>query len=650
MTDFARESRLAEEACEFERAAETALLAYAEEVRSNVEKNGAGTSLASLARVFRLFSLAGARVRIEAAIATISLAAEEWKALAERLSTERPPFASALLFERAGDRKRASELFEAAHEPVRAARLCQDDAVRAARLLESHLEDRPSDADARLLLAQLLMTHGKWQAAVRALQLLPEADGSNTEVDATTRGIAEKKRTLLAHAYAALDLKGARAELLSNNASPTAPDGIDASLDASAAKDDRGTLLFERYEVVREVASTATARVLEAVDRKTNARVAVKIFAPNDSPTGRDAVLRFRREIELLRTLRHPHIVRALDAYDVGPTLVMPWMTGGTLGDLLERERMAPRRAFEIAKIVLDALGTTHRRGILHRDIKPANVLFDEIGAPTLADFGAAHFGDLSQTATAGLIGTLAYMSPEQRRGEPATIASDLYGVGALLFEMLTLERYDEGTKTRPSEVHRGLDERHDRAVLSLLDASREQRPENAEAATQLLSELSWPNVVDLSPRKKPEIEPIPTSQELRVVTRGGVQIDRFTEIPVQGIPLTDDALVRLKAYAQVDAPELQAVLRVDRERATIWVEAVDASRRAESLSSEALARLRRIVQQVHREGAAHGSLEESVVLASDGNAFRLLLPTRFAGTIEQDLAFFVNVRLPSES
>ena len=103
---------------------------------------------------------------------------------------------------------------------------------------------------------------------------------------------------------------------------------------------------------------------------------------------------------------------------------------------------------------MLAALGEAHRLGIIHRDIKPANVLFDEAGVTRLGDFGVAHLSDLSATATAGVIGTLGYMSPEQREGRPATVKSDLFGVGAILWEMLTGERPEA---TPPPDVSSGL-------------------------------------------------------------------------------------------------------------------------------------------------------------------------------------------------
>jgi Protein kinase domain len=150
------------------------------------------------------------------------------------------------------------------------------------------------------------------------------------------------------------------------------------------------------------------------------------------------ARLRVRREAEVLGVLHHPHIVPLLDVVDDGDdiVLVMPYLSGGTLGQLVAaRGPMPPPYVGQLADALLDALATAHRAGIVHRDIKPANVLFDESGRAYLTDFGVA----LMRGATSGLtaaevvIGTPEYMAPEQARGERATPASDVFSMGATL-------------------------------------------------------------------------------------------------------------------------------------------------------------------------------------------------------------------------
>src|SRR6185436_12174263 len=192
----------------------------------------------------------------------------------------------------------------------------------------------------------------------------------------------------------------------------------------------------------RDVATTQHARVIEAFDRINGDLVAVKLLAGIHEGTGRDALLRFEREARALAQLRHPNVVPLRAYHPEGPAIVLAWMSGGSLADRIQEAALAfaPARAIEIACAVLSALGEAHRLGILHRDVKPSNVLFDDVGATRLSDFGAAHLGDLSSTATAGAIGTFAYMSPEQRLGRPASLTSDLYSAGVLLAELLTGE------------------------------------------------------------------------------------------------------------------------------------------------------------------------------------------------------------------
>ena len=286
--------------------------------------------------------------------------------------------------------------------------------------------------------------------------------------------------------------------------------------------------LFGRYEIVREVASSPSARVLECIDGVRSERVAVKIFAGYDSRGGgRDALARFEREVRVLGTLDHPNIVPLRDYVPEGPALVLAWMGRGTLEQMIAAEPLAPARAVEIAQAVLSALGEAHRLGVIHRDIKPANVLFDDAGVTRLGDFGVAHLSDLSATATAGVIGTLGYMSPEQREGRPASVRSDLYGVGAMLWEMLTGERPDAASsgatlRTRPSGVHRDLDTRHDTLVLSFLAADPAGRPEDAFAARRALGALKWPSTIErvAVPRVERQKSEHPTALRLALAGR----------------------------------------------------------------------------------------------------------------------------------
>jgi serine/threonine-protein kinase len=385
------------------------------------------------------------------------------------------------------------------------------------------------------------------------------------------------------------------------------------------------TRLFGRYEVVREVASSPTARVVECIDVVRGDRVAVKIFAAYDARgTGRDALARFEREVRVLGALDHPSVVPLRDYLPDGPALVLAWMGGGTLETMLAAGPIAPSRAVEIACAVLLALGEAHRLAVLHRDIKPANVLFDDAGVARLADFGVAHLGDLSTTATAGIIGTLAYMSPEQREGRPATVQSDLYGVGVLLREMLTGERPQVGEppRTLPSGVHRDLDARHDEVVLALSDPDPAKRPADAYVARRALTALRWPHAVERpapipTPQRKASVRP--TASRVEVDLEGRV-VDRWMGRAVERVPLTEKSLARASAFARAGAGVLQNVLRVDRDEGEIWLEAPRGAALRRALLSSEKEQLHDSLDALHELGVAHGAVDaEHVVVEGSG-------------------------------
>ncbi len=198
-----------------------------------------------------------------------------------------------------------------------------------------------------------------------------------------------------------------------------------------------------RYQIKREIGRGGMATVYEAYDPHFKREVAIKMLpqAFSNDPQFRS---RFEREAQTVATLEHPAIV---PVYDYGEEngrlfLVMRLMSGGSLADRLSRGPLSAKEASDIMSQLAPALDAAHARGIIHRDLKPANILFDQWGKPHLSDFGIVKLASESGTAltaAGGLIGTPAYMSPEQIRGE-ATLdgRSDIYALGIILFETLT--------------------------------------------------------------------------------------------------------------------------------------------------------------------------------------------------------------------
>ncbi len=198
------------------------------------------------------------------------------------------------------------------------------------------------------------------------------------------------------------------------------------------------------YEIEREIGQGAYATVYLARDLKHERKVAVKVL--HADPSSEMGELRFIREIRLLARLQHPNILPLHDSGHVEALLyyVMPYVSGETLRDRIDREKQLPYdAACNIARDVADALAYAHGQGIIHRDIKPENILLSA-GHPVLADFGIARAIDLAgvrQVTQTGMgsPGTPAYMSPEQLMGDKELDGrSDTYSLGCVLFEMLT--------------------------------------------------------------------------------------------------------------------------------------------------------------------------------------------------------------------
>jgi predicted Ser/Thr protein kinase len=203
-----------------------------------------------------------------------------------------------------------------------------------------------------------------------------------------------------------------------------------------------------RYRVVSELGRGSMGRVFLARDPNTDREIAVKILpTPEDLPAeaAAEAHRRFLVEARAAGRLSHPGVVLVYDA-DVDPESGVPFLAmelvrGRSLAQLLrERGPLPWREAARVGAEIAEALDHAHERGIVHRDVKPGNVLVGDDGRVKVSDFGIARILDDSHTLTGAVLGTPSYMSPEQIRGERPDRRSDVFALGAMLYEMLTGE------------------------------------------------------------------------------------------------------------------------------------------------------------------------------------------------------------------
>ncbi len=205
---------------------------------------------------------------------------------------------------------------------------------------------------------------------------------------------------------------------------------------------DSSRTIGQRYEIEKLIGSGAVGRVYLGHDRQTGDQVAIKELMAEWVTRAPDSIERFRREGEALRKLNHPNIVKVLATLDEGDQhyLIMEYVNGGSLADLLKRQQQLPiEQVIPIGLELSDALSRAHHLDIIHRDIKPGNVLLAEDGTPRLTDFGLAHMGNYPSLTTAGqVLGTFHYLSPEACANQLLDARADIWSFGVVLFQMLT--------------------------------------------------------------------------------------------------------------------------------------------------------------------------------------------------------------------
>ncbi|VTS06994.1 WD40 repeat domain-containing serine/threonine protein kinase [Tuwongella immobilis] len=197
------------------------------------------------------------------------------------------------------------------------------------------------------------------------------------------------------------------------------------------------------YRVQRIIQQGGMGIVYEAWQQRLNRRVAIKMVL-NPGQARPERMVRFLVEAELVAGLQHPNIVQVYDFgnYQDAPYFVMEFVSGGSLADRLRRadQSFTPTEAAQLVLAVADAMAFAHHRQIIHRDLKPGNILLTETGVPKVTDFGLARRGESVLTQFGTVVGTPAYMAPEQALGQSDSIgpASDIWSIGIILYECLT--------------------------------------------------------------------------------------------------------------------------------------------------------------------------------------------------------------------
>jgi serine/threonine-protein kinase len=285
-------------------------------------------------------------------------------------------------------------------------------------------------------------------------------------------------------------------------AAPAAPPAASSGSSALLPSVGEGGPRIGRYSSLKEVGRGGMGRVYKAWDEAHPRWVALKVISDKQPLEG---LTRFRREVEISRSLHHPNIVAVYEvaAVEGRHLIAMQFVDGATL----ENERCSPRRAAEIVIPIANALQYAHSHGVVHRDIKPQNIMIDRAGKPFLMDFGMAKSVDSqgSVTAAGTAMGTPSYMAPEMALGKTTRVdrRSDVYSLGAVLYGLVTgrppfrgsspmdtLQMVSSEEAIPPSRIVAGVPAALEAVILKCLQKERNDRYPTAKQLAEELERL----------------------------------------------------------------------------------------------------------------------------------------------------------------
>ncbi|MGE0788297.1 MAG: protein kinase [Sandaracinaceae bacterium] len=312
-----------------------------------------------------------------------------------------------------------------------------------------------------------------------------------------------------------------------------------ADLDAT---NPAGTVLAGRYEILGLLGIGGMGAVYRAHDRELDEDVALKMLRRGwlEEP---GALERFRREVKIARRVTHHNVARTYDIGQAGTDrfLTMELIDGPSLARRLDDQgAQTLTETIRIASAICEALEAAHAAGVVHRDLKPDNVLLTD-DRVVVTDFGIAIFGRGDGTSTQGIVGTPAYMAPEQVLGKTADARADLYALGLVMYELLTGERAFVGETPLgiasarlvqpvpdPSSVVKGLPPRISELVRALLARDPADRPASATEVRETLTRVEINSVIPPSPSGRPVAEEVSRTLALLPLTWTGPTEERW--------------------------------------------------------------------------------------------------------------------------